>query len=83
MKLTDEDIFVLAYFEAEDRRRKNVHIPCALAQLASRAPNRPEMTKNTLFHGWLADVGGKQYALTLSGQQHLADALRAEEQGHA
>lgn len=82
MKPTTEDICVLAYFETEDRKRRDVHISSALTQLASRAPNRAEMTKRTLFYGWLVYVGGGQYALSLSGHQHLTDALRAEEQEH-
>ena len=58
MKPTDKDIRVLAYFEAEDRKRRDVLIPVTLAPLASGAPNRSEMTKRTLFHGWLTHVAG-------------------------
>ena len=39
MKPTHEDIFVLAYFEAEDRKRRDVYTPGVLTQLAFRAPN--------------------------------------------
>lgn len=78
MKPTREDLRVLAYFEAEDRQRRGAEVPGDLAKPASEAPRPAAMNNRTLFFGWLARVGEGQYALTLSGQEHLRNALRSE-----
>lgn len=76
MKPTDEDIRVIAYFEAEERKRKGEAIPEALAKLAAEAPPRDLINSRVLFYGWVATVGPKQHVLTLKGQEVLQGILR-------
>lgn len=75
MPPTQQDIQTLAYFEVIDRNRRGAGVDEILSQLAQGA-DRSMMTKSTLWHGWLANVGGGQYALTLRGYEVLDLAVQ-------